>query len=398
MTALKGPAAASSATTGQGRTRLRRGLRLALCLLALSLAATAATALAENVHVSATADPEQSATHARQQALGRALADAVYKEALRLVPAPLAPARADALRASLSPRAIDFVQSYQDANPAPAQPDSTQPQSGSGANVGAAPAIAVEASPTLPAQPAPPAQPVTTPSAGVAAAHASNTFEFDVNVRRAALRAQLERLGMLAGARHPGVYSLRLGKGVKEKDVAALGQADVLLGLKRVRQTQPAPSQKPESGQGVEVSLERLPQGYYKAVLRQGDIVIAADASTLPDLWLDVWGRYFADSRMQPGPGAQVLVISGFATVDAVQDFVRVLAGWDEAVQDPSLAGLDLDADGVSARFTCRVVNQQALDAHLRTALAERKLTLAPQPAPPQPGATPESQAGVPAP
>ena len=40
---------------------------------------------------------------------------------------------------------------------------------------------------------------------------------------------------------------------------------------------------------------------------------------------------------------------------------------------------MDLQADGVAARFTCRVVSQERLDARLREALPAKKLRLAGQ-------------------
>jgi hypothetical protein len=302
--------------------------------------------------VSASADPNQSATQARQQALDRALPEAVYQEALRLLsPQPTGP-RAAALRAYLAPHAIDYVQSYQEA--AAAQP------------APASPGAADEAPQPAPAAPA----------------SQSLTLELEVTIQRTYLRNTLTRLGFFAGARHPGAYALRLGPGVKEKDVTPLAQEDVLLGLSRLRQAAPAAQPAPGAAQTagrVEVTLERLPQGYCKAVLRHGDLILAADAPDLPALWLEIWGRYFTDARVQPGPGQQVLAISGFAGVDAVQAFLGTLATWDDALLEPSLSGLDIAPDGVSARFTCRVTSQEALDAHLREVLPALKLSLAGQ-------------------
>ncbi|GAB6125519.1 hypothetical protein [Humidesulfovibrio idahonensis] len=307
-----------------------------VCALILAVCAVSPPALAESIHVSASADAKKSPTQARQQALERALVEAVCQEAQRMLPSPAPQARLDALRAHLSPHAVDYVLSYQESGLAAASGEEAKAQ-----------------------------EPASAPASPF-------TLELDVTIQRTYLRSTLVGLGFFAGDRHPGTYLLRLGAGVKEKDVQALATDDALLGLTRVKQAAPAEGR-------AEVTLERLPQGYYKATLRHKDVVLAADAAELPALWLQIWSKYFSDSRMLPGPGKQVLTISGFSGVDAVQGFVQLMAAWDDAVQDPSLAGMDIGMDGVSGRFSCRVLNQEALNARLREALPGRKLTLSGQ-------------------
>ena len=194
-------------------------------------------------------------------------------------------------------------------------------------------------------------------------------MELEVEVNRVYLRQTLIRLGFFAGAQHPGGYVLRLGPGVSEKDAKSFDQANALLGLSRV------------AGQAAalpEVALERLPQGYYKALLRQnapaGQRAIAADSSDLAALWLDVWGRYFALLEQQSGPGMQRLIIGGFSGVDAVLEFYQALSAWDDALQDAKLAVVSFEPGGMQAQITCRVTSQERLDARLRDALPGRKL------------------------
>jgi len=309
-----------------------------LCFLGLAVCVAAPPVLAESIHVSASADAKKTPTQARQQALERALIEAVCQEAQRMLPAPAPEARLAALRAHLSPHAMDYVLSCQESSLAAAPGEDAKAQE-------------------------------PTPAAGAASPF---TLELDVTIQRTYLRSTLVGLGFFAADKHPGAYLLRLGAGVKEKDVQALAKDDALLGLTRVKQAASAEGR-------AEVTLERVPQGYYKAILRHKDVVLAADATELPALWLQIWAKYFSDNRMLPGPGKQVLAISGFSDVDAVQGFVQLMAAWDEAVQDPSLAGMDIGMDGVSGRFSCRVVNQEALNARLRKALPGRKLTLSGQ-------------------
>lgn len=360
-------AGAANARSPRRSLALAAGLLLGAVILAAPLAGQVHAA---SVRVSAEAKPGLSPTQARQQALGQALLDAVMRETGRLVPATTPAARLTALRADLAPRVIDYIQSYQDIIATPQQ--NATAQTGDAANA-TEPAPEVEAAPTE-ASASVPAAPITPITSGAT----GGPFVFDVNVLRAALRSQLTRLGFLAGDKHPGTYALRLGKGVRERDLAALAREDELLGLRRER-----PAGK--SGQAaarVEVGMERRSRGGYTAVLRQGDMVVNADGRTIPALWRNLWGAYFTDSRTQPGPGERSLTISGFPGVDAVRNFVVLLSGWDDAVLDPALSGMDLAETGVRARFSCRVVNQRALDAHLRQALAEGKLTLEGQTAP----------------
>jgi len=345
MTDVKGASAAFRASTGSVGHEPCGGAGV-LCqafVFLLFLFAFAHPVLAESIHVSASADPRQSGTQGRQQALERALLEAVYRDALRLLPTPAPEERLSSLRTFLAPHALDYVLSYQESTPA--QPDQTD-----------------DAKAHDPA-----------PAAVHAPASATVTLEMDVTIQRAYLRSTLVRLGFFAGVRHPGTYQVRLGAGVKEKDLQPLAKDDILLGLVRAKQVPPSEGR-------AEVVLERLPQGYYKAVLRHNDLVLAADATELPALWLNIWGKYFSDNRLQPGPGKQILTIAGFAGVDAVQDFAGVLGSWDEALQDASLAGMDIGMEeGVSAKFTCRVVSQEALNTRLNEALATRKLTLVSQ-------------------
>jgi len=123
-------------------------------------------------------------------------------------------------------------------------------------------------------------------------------------------------------------------------------------------------------------------QAAYQALMRQKAELLkalAADASDLPELWLDVWGKYFAESQRQSGPGMQRLTIAGFAGVDAALEFLQAMASWDDAVQEPKLAIIEMNGATVNAQYVCRVINQQALEARLAGALGARNLRLSSQ-------------------
>lgn len=309
----------------------RAGIRAALTVLSLCLlcpAAWTSAAQAEELRVSGSSDPGLPQAQARQQALERALAEAVFRQAKALLPGPVAEARLAALRAQLAPHSIVFVQSYTELAKQPVAQDQEQ------------------------------AKPQTAPTVDL---------ELSVEILRPALRTALVRYGFFAGTHHPGTVAVVLGPGVKAKDAQSLEALDLLLGLSRSAQAK------------TTVSLERLPQGYYKAVLRQGPVAVAADATELSALWLDIWGKFFSDRQQQAGPGLRSFSVSGFASADAVFEFLKALSSWDDAVQEASLAGMDLDGDKVSARFACRVTSQVKLEAHLREALASFKLKLSDQ-------------------
>lgn len=331
-----GAAPGLRSTAGTGRFSV--SLCLCVCLAAVLLGAFAAPAGAEALRVKALADAGLPQAQARQQALERALAQAIFEEARRMLPAPVSPARLDALRAHFAPMAQGYVLTYQEV-PAP------KPQDGHGGDVS-----------------------VSAASAPHAAAGSALELEVDVEANRPNLRLAVARLGFFAAPPQPLECVLHLGAGVTEKDARGLDSANLLLGL--------APGKAAPGRQLPEVSLERLPQGYYKAVLRQGTKALVADAANLPALWLDIWGKYFVETQRKAGPGMQRLRVAGFAGVDAALDLLQAMTAWDEAIQEAKLAVLEMDGVSVGAQYTCRVINQQALDARLGEALSARKLRL----------------------
>jgi hypothetical protein len=280
-------------------------------------------ALAEPIHVSAVADTGADPVQARQLAQDRAFAEAVFQTALRLLPTPLSAPRSELLRLFLAPRATALVQSFQEAAPAK--------------------------------QPVPPAA-EKAPSASLA-------LEMDVEVNRAGISDLLTRLGLLAEARHPGGFTLRLGKGVAEQDLKPLTDMLALQGLTRLAQ---AP---------VQVSLERVPQGYLKAVLWQEAKSFVADGQDMIQVWLDLWGQYFSAREQQPGGVGSPIEVSGFSSMDAVLEFTKTLQSWDDCLREVQLHVVDIRAGNSAARWTVRLTNPERLAARLREYLPSRKLT-----------------------
>lgn len=318
--------------------RLKRPARLleAFALMVLLLACASA-ALADTLHVAVPLDPALPQVQARQQALDRAMAEAVRQDSLRVLPAPLPQARAEALRRFLEPRARDLVLSYQEA-------------------VAKAQAPAPQA-----AQPLPEGQAVT--------------LEYDIEVNRPALRTLLQRLGLLSGGAR--AYSLRLGPGVAEPQLKALDELNQLMGLERT----PAGGQAP-----LDITLEKLPQGYYKAVLRQpspaqqgqqAPAPLAADGADLPAVWQNLFAMLFTGRDYRPGGAARPIEISGWRGVDGVLDLDRLLSSWDDCLQDSRLSTVSMAGGSIAARWTARITNQARLSARLAESLPERGLKAA---------------------
>lgn len=314
----------------------RRARAAALVLLPLALLALAPPVWAEPVRVSAAADAGAAPVEARQQAQERAFVEAVHQTAQRLLPAALPEPRAALLRQYLAPRAASLVQSFHDVAPAKATEPAANPQA----------------------------------AATSAAAAGPLTLDMDVEVNRAAVGDLLLRLGLLAGARHPHVFALRLGVGVGEQDLKPLTDLLAMQGLTRIY---PAAGQAP--GQTVQVSLERVPQGFFKAVLRQEQKVFVADGNDLAQLWLSLWGQYFSAPEQQPGVQGSPLEVTGFASADGVLDFTRTLASWDDCLREVQLHVVDIRPGNSAARWTVRVTNPERLDARLREYLPGHKLT-----------------------
>ncbi|OGR40347.1 MAG: hypothetical protein A2051_07910 [Desulfovibrionales bacterium GWA2_65_9] len=274
---------------------------------------------------------------ARQQAQERAFAEAVYQTAWRLLPTPLPAPRAELLRKFLTPRATDLVQSYHETAPAkPTASDATEK--------------------------APPAKASTSTTAEKAPA-AHLVLEMDVEVNRAAISDHLTRLGLMAGPKHPGVYAVRLGQGVTEADLKPLSDVFLLQGLARMAL---AP---------VQVSLERVPQGYLKAVLWAGAKSFVTDGQDLNQVWLDLWGKYFSAREQQPGGLGRPLEVSGFSQVDALLEFTKTLQSWDDCLREVQLSVIDLRPGNSTGRWTARLTNPERLDARLNGYLPSRKLT-----------------------
>jgi hypothetical protein len=282
-----------------------------------------APAQAESIHVSAAADAGMDPVQARRQAEERGFAEAVFQTAKLLLPAPLPAPRTELLRQYLAARATGLVQSFQEAASArPPAPDSAEK-----------------------------------------AAAAPLTLEMDVEVNRAAIGTLLSRLGLLAGGRHPKGFALRLGRGVTEADLKPLPDVLALQGLARMAQ---AP---------VQVSLERVPQGYLKAVLWTEAKTFVADGQDLTQVWLDLWGKYFSAPEQKPGGAGSPVVISGFSQADAVLEFTKTLASWDDCLREVQLDVVEMRSGNSTGRWTARLTNPERLDARFKEFLPSRKLT-----------------------
>lgn len=313
----------------------RRLPRLILLMLIVLAPAFHSAASAEPIRVSAQSDKGMDPVQGRQQAQERAFVEAVFKTAQNILPAPLSAPRSELLRQFLASRAAPLVHSFQEA-------------------AAAKPGAAALSEKT---------------QAGKAPSHASDlaaatvALELTVEVDRTALRELLTRLGLLSGGKHPGGFMLSLGRGMSEADLKPLADVWALQGVARQAQ---AP---------LRVTLERVPQGYLKAVLWQDAKTYVADGQDVAQVWLDLWGRFFSAHEQQPGGSGRPLEISGFTQVDAVLEFTKTLQGWDDCLREVRLGTVDIRQGNSTAIWSARVTNPERLATRLKEYLPSRKLT-----------------------
>ncbi|MFV0421377.1 hypothetical protein [Oleidesulfovibrio sp.] len=244
------------------------------------------------------------------EARTKAFEQAVWAEALAMVENELTDARKVLLQQNLTPKASLFVQSYTELG-------SSKTETGTLMNV-------------------------------------------DVAVNRRALKNTLRSMGMLRFADEPVSYTLTLSS---SQDVwAELGRLQALYNT-RVQQFA-----------DVAVTLDNSGELWKGQLSAQGRVA-AASGKTLDEVWGQLWARYFmAASRAAGAEHELVLQVSGWFTPDGVETFDKELAGWEREIDDASLAGVNMEAAGVSAHWVIRGASRSALERRLNEALGGRGL------------------------
>lgn len=286
---------------------------IASILLIVSLLC-AAVVSADEVQVFLPASEELSDMQMRANAQAACFAEAALREADKMLSAPLAPERREALRAYYMEKAGDFVLSFKVVS--------------------------------------------TTPS------EEGLSMDMDVVMNRTPLRHDLGRLGLLRHAAEPVAANVVLVEPFSEDANATLAHSMLLT---NVVQDDNAP---------VNVRLAYGKTKVWRGSIDGGESFgFSGSAKTLSDLWFDLWAKYFAkQANDAPVADGTIVSVSGWFNPDGVMDFDRVFRRWDDAVQDVELLDMNMVASGVSAAWRVRVTNRGLLDSRMEGYLPERGL------------------------
>lgn len=248
----------------------------------------------------------------RAKARETAFAQAVFQEALGLLPASPGEAQQAKLREYLQAHALQYVTGYQEVS-ALQEPEALR-------------------------------------------------LALNVEVNQRSLRELLRICGAASTAARPLAFDLRLlspltvVESTKLEDLAAMG------GLVRT------------SGVLPEFTLERGTGTLWRGTIRSVSAQISDQAPDPAALWLTLWGRYFAGQSSAASAAGKVLRVSGWFSPDGAAEFDRVLRGIG-GVQDVQMLDMELLSSGVAATWRLTVLDSAALDARLKEYLPSRGLT-----------------------
>lgn len=184
----------------------------------------------------------------------------------------------------------------------------------------------------------------------------------NVEVNQRALRELLRSCGAAFTAGRALAFDLRLLSPLTAVESARLEDLAVMGGLVRT------------SGVLPEFTLERGAGNLWKGTIRSVSAQISDQAADPAALWLTLWGRYFAGHSPAASAAGKVLRVSGWFSPDGVAEFDRVLRGIG-GVQDVQMLDMELLSSGVAATWRLTVLDSAALDARLKEYLPSRGLT-----------------------
>ncbi|WP_029894768.1 hypothetical protein [Desulfohalovibrio reitneri] len=248
----------------------------------------------------------------RQEALSNGFERAVLKEALDVIPGDLPKPRVAALETFLAPRAQELVQSYSGVR-------------------------------------------TMNRSDGLAAS-------MDVRVNRSALKNLLRDVGVLATLDSPVPYTLSV-RGPAMEHWKEIGRLQTLSGVVFQRDAD------------LELELDASDPENWRGELRTGEKSHTAQASDLPGLWLRLWSRYFGGRERDGSRGGELLEVSGWYAAAGVEEFGRVLEGWNQAVDGAVLLRTDIAPGGIRAVWRVEAQDAELLRQQLDEYAECRELT-----------------------
>ncbi|UIJ38613.1 hypothetical protein LWC08_03315 [Desulfobaculum bizertense] len=284
-----------------------------LCVLCLSVE----SAMAREVSVTWQPDLEDSTIRTKADALKSGFSQAIFDEAVALLPGTLSEARAALLREQLDARASGAVVGYSELGI-----ESIQDEQG----------------------------------------QSIKTLKLDVNVNRSALKKLLKRLGVYYTVNEQQPFTLELvGDSYDAWD--QLGQLQELTGV-RVR-----------SGASPVMTLSKEEGGVWSARMSHDGREWSELGKDLSKVWVNAWAGFFT----RPEAGASMvsgvsLVISGWYAPDGPKAFQQVLSSWEQELDSAVLAHVDMLPDGLVATWRVKTLDREALSRKLDAYLAPRGL------------------------
>lgn len=201
----------------------------------------------------------------------------------------------------------------------------------------------------------------------------------DVMVNRQALRDCLEGLGLLSFRTKPAPVRLEM-VAVPSGDS---GRIQSLLRLSNMEQSE---------ANGPLLRLEFVPAGasilgpgnrtqsvkepFWKASLVTSNALWAATSPDLSTLWSKTAGAFMSTLGNVAGSlSEKQLVMQGWYASDGVQEFDRLLREWLSLIQDSQLQSLSMRPEGIKAVWSIKILDPVGLYAKLDSYVASRSLS-----------------------
>lgn len=190
----------------------------------------------------------------------------------------------------------------------------------------------------------------------------------DVHTNRPAIRQRLVEMGVVATQSRPKPYVLSL-IGVDPSGTGELGRLQILSGLK------PVPA---SSGELPVLRLTQHPPGAWTGTL----LLAGGENATLSDqklekVWFGLWKDYFTQfAERESLEGAVQVRVTGWLSSMGPMDFDRLMETWPEAIESKTLAGVEMEPQGLTGVWTVKPRDGAVLRSRLRDAAASRGLTV----------------------
>ena len=247
----------------------------------------------------------------KQDILNSGFEEAVFQEALSLLPGAVSSTRQSYLREYLRGSSTDLVLSYSDLTPAEAD--------------------------------------------------AGGPMVLDVVVNREVLKKRLQTIGIYYTLSHLQPCHVVVTGG----DAAALervGILEVLTGISVQSDVEPQLMLALEGG------------SWSGRIQFEGREISGRDRS-LDALWASLWGRFFSARHDAAAAGqTAILDVTGWKTLEEVEAFDRELKQWDALLEQVELAGMTVTPAGFAADWRIKALDKQALEERLKEYLLSRGL------------------------